>query len=153
MSRRLARSGRGRGRGEAGLTLIELVVTIGIMGLAFVIVIGGIGTAIIGADLGRRHTSAESLLRTAAEEIKSTDLAYDDVCPATYALSVSPPPGYSATVDNVTYWDRNTNTFVTACASPDSGLQLVRIVVTAPQRETSTPTTYTVDVVKRKTTP
>jgi prepilin-type N-terminal cleavage/methylation domain-containing protein len=130
---------------ESGVTLIELVVTVVIMGIAFVVIVGGMGTAILGADVQRQRAGADLAIRTAAETV-----AYQE-CAASY----SPPAsaGFSVTVTRVTYWDAVTNSFVASlptCAEnppTDGGLQLVDLAVTST---TGRQTSETLQVVKRR---
>lgn len=131
--------GRRRKTGpEAGMTLVELLVTISITGIAFAVIVGGLFTSIVGSDANRRRASTETLLRSAAESVKGA--GYQDCAePADY------PVAAGVTVVNVTYWHQATNRFDPSCPSPDSGLQLIRLRV-EPGRGLPP---ETLDVVKR----
>lgn len=91
-----------RATGEAGLTLVELLVTIVIMGIAFAVLVGGLGTAVLGSDLHRKQAKVENLLRTFAETVKGSP--YQDCATTDYAgWSFPTPAGYTAAVTKVEF--------------------------------------------------
>lgn len=118
------------------------------MGIAFVVIVGGIGTAIIGSDLQNQRATADVALRTAAERIVG-ELPY---APCATSASYVPAvvPGVDVTVTSVSYWDQVGNTFVTVAPDPcsDSGLQLIELSAVATSGRQATPDTLR--VVKRK---
>lgn len=135
--------------GESGVTLIELLVTVVIMGLAFVIIVGGIGTAIIGSDVQKNQAGADVALRTAAE-----NLTYQP-CAVVGTYTPTPAPGFTVTVTRVSHWNSGTNRFADSlpagCSGPlpnDTGLQLVELEATADSRRQAEP--KTLQVVKRR---
>ena len=69
---------RERLAGEGGFSLIELLVTLVIMGVAFTALIGGTLTGVLSSDLHRRAANAEIVLRRFAEEVKAGP--FDDNC-------------------------------------------------------------------------
>ncbi|MDQ6946605.1 MAG: type II secretion system GspH family protein [Actinomycetota bacterium] len=80
-------------RGQAGSTLVELILTIAIMGIAFTTLLGGTFTAVAASDRQRKAVAAETVLASFAEAIK---LAPYEVCPATnYEASYTPPAHFS----------------------------------------------------------
>ena len=92
--------GRARSGVESGVTLIEVVISVFIMGVAFAVIVGGLGTAIIGSDLQRRQADADIALRNAAETMVHQ--------PCGTASTYTPPPptaGITVTVERVSYWD------------------------------------------------
>lgn len=130
------------------MTLIELIVVIVIMAVAFLVIVGGMGTAIIGADIQKQRAGADLAIRTAAETIDY------EPCATTYTAPAS--PGFSVVVTRVSYWDALTNTFDSdppaSCSPPsgppeDSGLQLLDLRVTST---TGRSTSETLQVVKRR---
>ena len=64
---------RERLAGEGGFSLIELLVVIVIMGVAFIALIGGTLTGVVTSDIHRREAEAEIVLRRFAEEVKAGD--------------------------------------------------------------------------------
>ena len=61
---------RRRPRDQAGLTLIEVLVTVAILGIAFVTVVGGMAVSIAGSDLHRKQATSQTVLRNLAEFVK-----------------------------------------------------------------------------------
>ncbi len=122
---------------EAGTTLVELLVTVAILGLAIVAIVGGMSTSIVATDYGRKQAQARTVLVSAAEAVKSNAGNPYQSCatPASYAPAsgVTLPTGWTAAavaVLSVKYWDGAA--WATACPSPDSKLQLLDVQVTAP---------------------
>jgi len=135
-------------RPEAGDTLIEVLVAVVIMGIAFVIIVGGIATAIMGSDLQKQQAGADLALRTAAERI-SEELAYQP-CATTYSPSSGPIPGFKLTV-TVSYWARNENKFessLPSCPAEDDGLQMIKLEATSNSGRAPSPATL--NIVKRR---
>ncbi|MEU8775431.1 type II secretion system protein [Streptomyces sp. NPDC048606] len=132
-------------RGEEGETLIEVLVAVVLMGIAFVAVFGGIGTAIIGSVRQQKVTTADSVVRSAAEEVVGRPYAS---CAAGYATA-PPPTGYTVTV-TIEYWD-GVGAFVRSCPTADTGVQKVTLTVrsTGPHAIGD----LTLEVVKRESMP
>ncbi|MEU4954076.1 type II secretion system protein [Streptomyces lavendulae] len=131
-----------RPRGEEGETLIEVLVAVVLMGVAFVTVFGGIGTAIISSVRQQKVTGADSVVRSAAEKVVGDPYVS---CAGGYETP-TPPPGYTVTV-TVEYWD-GVGAFATACPAADTGVQKVTLTVRStgphPVRDA------TLEVVKRE---
>lgn len=90
---------------EAGATLIEILVTVMILGVAFVAFLGGMGTSIMSSDLHRRQAEGETLIRRYAEFVKAQP--YAAACPASYSSAgFSPvPSGFTVAPPTVAYRD------------------------------------------------
>lgn len=114
-----------RADSEAGFTLVELLLAVGILGISGVALIGGMMTSIQVSDLGRRQAEGQGEVRAYAEAVAGA--AYAN-CAASYSTFYSPPSGYTATM-TVAYWD-GTSAFTSTCGT-DSGLQRVTLTVSA----------------------
>lgn len=115
-------------RPERGSTLIELLLAVAIMGIAFVIIVGGIATAILGSETQKEQAATDVARRTAAESI--TYLPCPAAGVADYQAQLAPVmsanTGITIAVTNVSYWDTTANKFLAgACA--DSGLHLIEL--------------------------
>lgn len=143
------RSSRMRDRtGQKGLTLIELLVTVSILGVSFVVIVGGLGTAILGSDYHHRQVNADATVRTVADEVRS--LEYEDCATGPFYQTeledsgYIAPTGYDVLVSEVGYLTGDD--FETTCpGGGDEGLQLVKITVTAQERSVQ----ESIEVVKR----
>lgn len=157
-----------RRRSEAGTTLIELIVTVAIMGFAMLAIMGGIGTSIIFADIQRKEATAGLVLTSAAEKVvpDAGDYKYEPcAADAQYPNPPSTSSGFTVSVaafptgPKVKFWDVSTNRFVdradSTCAAGvpvDSGLQLIRLSVSSTRHVNGVDTlqVQTLDVVKRR---
>ena len=146
---------RGRGmHAECGFSLVELLVTIVIVGVTFSALLVGRITTITVSSLHRKQATADSVARSAAEWIKdSVATPYVD-CATTYSVGVPNPNGYTIETEQVQYWDGVTPmvgaayspNFGSVCPTPDKGLQQISILVKSPDSQVS----QLVQVVKRK---
>ena len=134
-----------RCRGQAGETLVELLITVSILGIAVVAILAGLGTAVRLSGTHRAQANAETIVAAGAESVKKQ--SYVD-CASTYSPTdgVTLPNGWSLTVTSVKKW--NGTSFVTSCPSPDQRLQLVTVRAASPSGQSI----ELVDVVKRKPT-
>ncbi|MFD4739292.1 prepilin-type N-terminal cleavage/methylation domain-containing protein [Streptomyces virginiae] len=112
-----------RPRGEEGETLVEVLVAVVLIGVAFVAVLGGFGTAIISSVTQQKVTGADSVVRSAAEKIISAPYVS---CADGYATP-TPPAGYTVTVE-VEYWD-GVGAFGRPCPTADTGVQKITLTV------------------------
>jgi Tfp pilus assembly protein PilV len=129
------RTRRGDQRGE---TLLELLVTVTIMGTAFVGILAGIGTTFMATDSHRQAATAEGVVRSYAERIADpSDVPYV-ACATTASYGIPsgfslPDAGWSASVTKVLAWQGNSPpTFLASCPSPDRGLQQLTLTVKSP---------------------
>lgn len=138
-----------RTRGDAGTTLIELLMAVSIMGIAFVAILAAMGTSIFTSDVHRKQATANTVLVSSVEWIKSqSSNPYSTVCPTSYsATDVSKlPAGWSAgdvTITSISYWDGTS--FVATCPATDKKLQMLTVQVTTPDGRA----TESVSLVKR----
>jgi prepilin-type N-terminal cleavage/methylation domain-containing protein len=152
---------RGRGmHAEDGFSLVELLVTIVIVGVTFSALLGGLITTITVSSLHRKQSTADSVARSAAEWIKDSVQTPYANCAGVGAYSLSglaKPAGYSATIQSVEYWDGvgpvagapyslDPHLGPSCPGSGDKGVQRITIRVTSSDAQAS----ETVQVVKRK---
>lgn len=138
---------------ERGETLAELLMTIVIMGIAFVSILGGLGTAIALSGVHRGQANADVTLVSAADAVKSNTLNPYVACPSVTTSSYNPtsgvtlPSGWSASNITITSVQKlDGSTFHATCPATDHGLELITIQIITP----GTPsTTESVDVLKR----
>jgi Tfp pilus assembly protein PilV len=119
---------------ERGETLLELLISITILGVSVVAIAASIGLSVRISDIHRKQATASAYARSYGESIENTvaTSAWQG-CSATPATYQSPAGfvlpvggGYAATVAQVAYW--NGTTFGTTCAS-DKGLQRLKLTV------------------------
>lgn len=153
-------------RREDGVSLIEVLVAVVIMGVTFASILGAISTAIIGSDIDRAQVKVETELRSFAEYVK--DQGYKTPMSLTACVStggtygsgyVSTQAGVTATATGVSFWVPGSNpaTFVVPSTPPptdpvcatNSGLHGVTLTAT-----TSNPSaTETVHIFVRDDAP
>ena len=120
---------RGGGAGEAGETLIEVMATVILLGLAITLIISGIWTALAVSDQNQKASRVNLYLHDYAEQLKSPLGAYSYIECATPANGARPypsyqgtlPTGYAVTVVGVTYLTANKNAG-TGALQPMSGV-------------------------------
>jgi prepilin-type N-terminal cleavage/methylation domain-containing protein len=108
---------------EAGFTLVELLLTVAILGVGMLVIVGGMMTSIQVSDLGRRQADGQTQLRAYAEAVAGATYVN---CATSYT-TYTPPTGYTALLV-VSYWD-GTSAFVTTCPTPDKGLQKITLTI------------------------
>lgn len=131
---------------QRGETLVEILVTIAVVGITLTGILGGIALAVSSSGDQQGRATAETVLRDEAEALANASVAYVP-CATTssYQPSYTPPAGWSASITTVRYWDAKTPAgWLASCPAPDAGLQ--RLTLTA----TDGRVTETVDVLKRR---
>lgn len=125
---------------EAGTTLVEVLITVMILGVAFVAFLGGMGTSIMSSDLHRRQAEGETLVRRYAEFVKAQP--YASGCPASYSSAgfTPVPPRFTVLAPTVAYRDTSGGS---ACSVTSSH------IVTVAVESTDGRVTESVQVVKR----
>jgi type II secretory pathway pseudopilin PulG len=143
-----------RRRGEVGETLLELLITVSIMGTVFVGVLAGIGTVFVATDSHRQDATAEAVLRSYAERLEDpTDVPYVNCATAgTYTsptgFSLPAAPGWTASVTSALIWQGDAPPTFTSTCTTDKGLQQLTLRVTSPAGDHQA--TETIVIVKRK---
>ena len=134
------------GRGpRGGFTLVEVMVTVTIMSLAFVTILEGQAVFFHSTTVRRATASLDTGVRSYSTAL--TNVAYVN-CAASYATAA--PAGTTATV-TIDYWngDAAPASFTdrpTCLANGDQGAQRVQILLT----DTATSQTDQLTMVKRK---
>ena len=125
-------------RGDAGTSLVEVLMAVSIMGITFVAVLSGMATAIVVSDQHRGQADGNAVLVAAVEKVKSRDTLYVNCASQVEYLdeaqTVTPlPTGWTAssiTITSVQYW---TGAFGPTCpGGSELPLQLVTVAVSSP---------------------
>lgn len=113
---------------DEGITLLELLITMVLMSIAFAAVLGGMGIFLKAANSQRTTASLDAHIRTYAEALLAAPYV-DCATSATYS-NVTAPPGLASTVV-VTYWDGNVPAAFGPTCSSDRGVQQLTITLRA----------------------
>jgi type II secretory pathway pseudopilin PulG len=141
-------------RPETGDTLIEVLISIAILGITITALLGALLTTITSASEHRSLASLDTVLRSYSEQLKydvqlQGTSSWFTQCATVSSPTTSPPQyqghtiiplrqppsaHYSVVILAIKYWNDSTNVFDTACSAPgdQSGFQLVTFQVTAP---------------------
>lgn len=95
-------------RGDRGDTLLEIVISIAIMGIVITAVLGCLSTGLLAASGHALITKRDVAARNAEDNLASQPFA-------TCGPYSAPPSGGPVTVE---YWDKSAAAFVTTCPSP-----------------------------------
>ncbi len=101
-------------RSEAGVTLVESLVAIAILGTTLVVFLGGMSTGLLSTSQSDRLSTAHELARSQMEYTKAATYS---AAPFTYP-TVTPPPGYGVSAA------------ASAIAGGDAKIELVTVQVT-----------------------
>jgi type II secretory pathway pseudopilin PulG len=137
---------------DRGETLLELLITVMIVGVAVVALVGGIATSIRMSDIHRKQAAAGAYVRAFAEAIETYVTASPTKYTAcagtgTYApayTALDGDPTYTAKITAVKYWN-GSSAFVSTVPCADTGVQQVSLLVTADNTVAET-----LDVIIRK---
>ncbi len=136
-ARSLARdASSSRSSGETGETLVELLVSIMLLGIAGVLMLGGLMTLTASSVYYGDETQVQNTLYDWASTVAAMPYKACAVTTDVPALAASELSGgqhtLTGTVTSVTYWDGATSTFVATCPTSDTGIMRVTISVAAP---------------------
>lgn len=133
-----------RDRGES---LVELLVSISILGVAVVAILGAIAMTATASGLHRDTASVQNHLHNWAEAVSNAP-GWTACASAAVVQAAVPAPalptGWSAAVSDVDYW--NGTAFVETCGT-DQGIQLVTLSITSGGSPVAQ---GTLDVVRRR---
>jgi type II secretory pathway pseudopilin PulG len=152
----------GARKNQSGETLVETLITVAVVGIAFVAILGGVWTALRVSDYHRKSTTAELILRNYAETMKQRNNTYAYVPCTTAGGSVTYPAyvpgapytGYHASITKIRYLNDAANatgapTFQDTCPATDQGAQELTLMVIGPDSDVTVKGKETVVVVKR----
>jgi type II secretory pathway pseudopilin PulG len=126
---------------DDGTTLIEVMMAVAVLGIAFATLVGGMFAFTYGAESNSRQASGAAYIREYAEAVAG---ATYQPCANRYATTgFNLPAGWSASAMVVSYW--NASTFVGVCPTPDLGLQRVHLTLSSIDGRDQ----ESVDIVKR----
>lgn len=155
---------RKRPHPDAGDSLVEILVAVTILTIAFAAILAGFATSVTASDYHKKQAQAEALIRNFAEHLTSTDSTDADAyqnctvsstpiypVPSADGYPVGDVPAtslYQWTVA-VSYWVAPTapTTWTSTCpAAGDPGLQKIQITVSTSDGRVS----ETMSVLKRR---
>lgn len=122
-----------RGQGsDRGITLLELLITMVLMSLAFATVLGGMGLFLKSANNQRSMAGLDADIRTYAEALMASPYS-ECADAATYERAMqdlADSMDVTATVD-VAYWDGNVPAAFGPACSTDLGVQQLTVTLRA----------------------
>ena len=126
---------RGATRDERGDTLVELLMTLVVLGLAGVALVAAFSTSILASGEHRQLANVDAVMRSAAESAtaqlqQQPAPLYKSCADATYynsVLTLNPPVGYTDTITAVNYW--NGAVFSPTCLATSTAPQLLTLEV------------------------
>ncbi len=130
-------------RSEEGTTLVEILVAVAILGIAFVAVLGGMLTSVTASDVHRKQADGLALVTRNAETVKALPYA-SCATPAAYETGLAAASGYSISITAVAFLDAGG--FVTPCPT-DKGIQRVSLKA---ETTSGTNSSETIDIIKRQ---
>ncbi len=150
---------RTRVAGDQGESLLEVMLSIAIIGLAFAAALGGLRIGLIGSQVQRSQATAGTVLVSAVENVKKqapyTPCAVANDAAYLPQAQLAAPAGWAASsvsIPSIQYWDGSS--FVTSgCSGLEAvadilRMQLITVQVTSPNGET----TESMSFIKRATT-
>ena len=132
-------------RGESGVTMLEVLVAIVLLSIAFAGIAAGLLTTMKASAGNDGSVVANSALVEVTEALKSATYIPKarpaDLQPAwTGTRRLANNAGsrsYTVTIDAVSYWNPAAQAFTTAAPAKDGGAELVRVTVTSSGKSAS----------------
>jgi len=125
---------------ERGLTLVEELVTVAIIGMGLVILVAMVTTGAVGVQKIRDRTVADNLARSQLELIQ--DAVYQPDPTSSPYPAVSSPSAYQVSVQ-IEYWDASSDAFIPTVHN--DGMQKITVNVTSDGDSVSQISTYKVE--------
>jgi len=125
--------GRHRRGGDVGESLVELMVSVVILGTTIVVVIEVLFMMIGGTALQADEVRGQNTLASWADAVVSapyTPCAQPSATPAQFPAPSPSPTAFTTRVVSVEYWQGSG--FGATCPTPDQGVQLVTLGVVPP---------------------
>jgi Tfp pilus assembly protein PilV len=145
-------------RDDRGESLIEILLSITILGIAVIAIVAAMGTSILASDLRSKQARSETFLRNWVESIATPDTPYVECATpgaAGYSaanLGASVPAGYTATITAISYWNGSSTSPAVfgaapaSCPTSDNGLQQLTLRISSNDGRTSRSTS----ILKRR---
>lgn len=116
-------------RDDRGETLIELLMSLAIIGIAMVAIVGAMTTGIVVSDRHRKQAIAGATVMSYAGSVKqAAKSGYQPTCTPTYGSAFGEPTGYAKSIVAVSFW--NGSTFPVSCdPAADIGVQMLTLQV------------------------
>jgi subtilisin family serine protease len=137
------------GSNDEGETLVELIISVAIMGITVVALVGGVATTILMSDVHRKQATAGAYVRNYAEAVVayvaaghfdaslSPDYSAPTVLsPSTWASFTVDNPGFNSPVVSVQCWKDTTSKWVDCVAGSAAPQQVTLSVASADSRAT-----------------
>lgn len=157
-----ARRSRAPEGSELGETLIEILVTVTILGVSMVAILGALWTTLRVSDFNSKSASGDTALRAYAETMQqgaASDPYHYVPCATVGAYPAYSPPspyqGYDATVTKIQYlngFSSDGPIWSDTCPTPDQGLQQITLRVIPPDNHANNNSAQSVTIVKRDAT-
>lgn len=134
-----------RARDERGETLLELVITMMIMGGVIAAILAGIATAADTSDISEKEIGVEVVLRDYAEAVVGS--TYNG-CAVPTGISYTPPAGYAVSTPVVTGCYDGSSTSGGFSGSTDGGAVRLRLEAHTTDTESNRQRSKSLEVVK-----
>lgn len=133
---------------DAGESLLEILMAVAIMGIAFAALLAGLGTAVATSAINADQAEDTNYVRALAESVEATPF---ETCAgaAHYESGMAQVPVPAGSTRNlaVSYWDAATSSWRSAC-SPST--QLHRVSITTAPADARAGAPAPLEVVRRK---
>lgn len=145
-------SGSRGSRDEAGETLVEVLVTVVILGLAGVAILAGVELSVKSSTIGRNEATGGSYVRSLAEVIQENVAAGGYATCGGYVTDSAKsragiPSTYTATQSSAQVW--NGSSWTNCTNSTDNGIQRMTITVATPDTDVHKATEQLTMIVRR----